>query len=902
MAAQNKNDAVAQDTGSVRLREILLSETASWKREVNLNQTGLTSLPPEIGNCAQLRELLLEGNRLTGLPPELGNCAQLRTLDLGRNHLTTLPAEIGRCEHLERLHLQNNKLVALPPEIGLCQQLQILDIRGNPGLGLPQEITASLANPKAILDYYFARQKEGSRPLNEVKLMLVGRGEVGKTSVSRGLRGGKNAFDPNMKETPGIEILPWSVKCGKDKISVSMWDFAGQEITHETHRYFLTHRSLYLVVLDGRANLQMEDADYWLGLVEKYGTDGDGERSPVIVVLNKWASGCYDLETSRLQRLHPNVRAFIKTDCKTGLGLTELRRTIVAVLDTMPSVRQTWAVSYDKVRQELRKRLEKGGNFLNWQAYKKVCEECGVAEDQQESLAQNLHALGIALYYGDNQRLRDTRVINPHWAANGLYGIVRGVKARPRAGHPGELVVGNAAAVLRAGVANMQGVKAADYTAPEILSFLLELMLARELAFAVPGGKIYILPGLLPLDEPHPGQYNMMEHLEKAQVKFRYLYEMLPTGVMPRFIVRTHPLSDHWFRWQRGVVLAWGDARALVMAERRMNPRVDVYVTGRSAAERQALAGVVRSNMDAIHADLPEGLRGKEQLDLTLPGEQFVSVKELEDLEEKDLPIQVEGTGGRLIDVTSQLEQVQPAQRRRAPRLRVFVSYAHANFSLWERLKIHLAILENARLIDHWSDRKIPPGKEWDGKIRQELREADIVVVLLSPAFFASKYIQGGDEGGARPSPTRQSGNIAYSVGGQSCIDGTQVVERPTCCAFGGWKPETHHKTQVARRWLECCGKGAEGNDHCDSGATERRTVTSVPKKNLENREHRDSRSSFTLDSGNSKSWGQKSRVPAVRDFGHASCYVLVTVKLFVPRGAKPTFLSFVNDYLKRFR
>jgi len=277
----------------------------------------------------------------------------------------------------------------------------------------------------------------------------------------------------------------------------------------------------------------------------------------------------------------------------------------------------------------------------------------------------------------------------------------------------------------------------------------MELMQDRELGFLADEFEkkpLYLLPGLLTLDEPAPKDYDVAAHIKQAQVRFRYLYELLPAGVMSRFIVRTHPLSDDYFRWQRGVVLGWGDALALVMEERRLNPRVDVYICGGTAEERQALAGVVRANMDEIHRGLPDGLKGREELDLTLPGEQYESMEKLEKLEAQNMPVQVmTPTGAQNLAVTPELEQVQPAKARRkgTPKLRVFVSYSHANYKVWDKLKPHLDVLKNERLVSWWFDGKIRPGSEWDNAIRKEMKEADIVVLLLSTAFFASSYING---------------------------------------------------------------------------------------------------------------------------------------------------------------
>ncbi|MFN0080527.1 MAG: COR domain-containing protein [Prosthecobacter sp.] len=742
--------------------------------ELRLADNQLTSLPPEIGQLSALTKLSLANNQLSTLPPEVGQLAELTQLDLANNLFSTLLPEIGKLTSLTLLFLDNNPLKRLPPEIGQIPALKELYLHRNPRLGLPAEVLGPTrrassvknppAKPQAILDYYFAQQK-GTRPLNEVKLLLVGRGEAGKTSVSRALRGEK--FKKEQAETPGIDIRPWELAYpGGEPVKVHVWDFAGQEITHETHRFFLTERSLYVVVLDGRGGQQMEEAEYWLSHVERYGSRKDGEKvehSPVIVVLNKWRSpGPYDVEKRRLQREHPNIRAFVETDCKSGDGIDSLRETICAVLAQMPAVRQEWPLTYFQVRQKLdelvsHKDATKRRHFLNWEAYRQVCVDCGVTDQgAQTSLAENLNALGVALYYGDDERLRDTRVLNPNWAANGLYGLVRGVHRKPFQNKPGQLWQGEFPEVLAEGMEGMskeRGATIEDY--PEerdgvrVHEFLLELMQDRELGFLadeINGKPLYLLPGLLTLDEPEPKDYHVAAHIEGAQVRFRYLYELLPAGVMSRFIVRTHPLSDDYFRWQRGVVLGWGNARALVIAERRRNPRVDVFILGGTAAERQELAGVVRANMDEIHRGLPDGLKGREELYLTVPGDQYESVEKLEKLEYQGEAVQVMTRMGAMnLPVTPELEQVQPAKARRssAPKLKIFVSYAHANYKVWDKLKPHLDVLKNERLVSWWFDGKIRPGSEWDDAIRKEMKEADIVVLLLSNAFFASKYIKG---------------------------------------------------------------------------------------------------------------------------------------------------------------
>jgi hypothetical protein len=113
-------------------------------------------------------------------------------------------------------------------------------------------------------------------------------------------------------------------------------------------------------------------------------------------------------------------------------------------------------------------------------------------------------------------------------------------------------------------------------------------------------------------------------------------------------------------------------------------------------------------------------------------------------LEREGKTVQVvtsDGTTDRPVE--PELGKVQPAEARQdnAPESKVFISYAHKNYKHWERLKVRLDILTNERLVKWWFDGKIRPGVDWDNTIRQQLKKADIVVLMLSNDFFASDYI-----------------------------------------------------------------------------------------------------------------------------------------------------------------
>jgi hypothetical protein len=71
---------------------------------------------------------------------------------------------------------------------------------------------------------------------------------------------------------------------------------------------------------------------------------------------------------------------------------------------------------------------------------------------------------------------------------------------------------------------------------------------------------------------------------------------------------------------------------------------------------------------------------------------------------------------------------------------RIFISYSHEDEALRQELDKHLMSLKRQGLVDVWKDRCSPPGDEIDQAIDDELGRADIILLLISPAFIASHY------------------------------------------------------------------------------------------------------------------------------------------------------------------
>ena len=72
---------------------------------------------------------------------------------------------------------------------------------------------------------------------------------------------------------------------------------------------------------------------------------------------------------------------------------------------------------------------------------------------------------------------------------------------------------------------------------------------------------------------------------------------------------------------------------------------------------------------------------------------------------------------------------------------KLFTIYAREDAQYLSELLGQLRPLELAGRIKVWSDPEIDPGVEWEKEIVQKLDTADIILILVSSAYYNSVYI-----------------------------------------------------------------------------------------------------------------------------------------------------------------
>jgi internalin A len=503
---------------------------------------------------------------------------------------------------LQALNLSGNKLSKFSLSSGLAG-LTDLEIEGNP-LKSPPEETMKMGK-EAVLRFLKELATQGARELFEVKMLIVGEGETGKTTLWNLLQDPNHPVpDPDQKTTYGIKIHEgWEfshLDRLSDKFLVNLWDFGGQDIQYMTHQFFLTRRSFYVLLADGRQ--EVANFPYWLEIIQLLGCEPNVKKKlPVLVVLNEKGNPIaklpYDTETvkddyPKLNIIRREVDFAIKDDGRLEALTKSIQEVLCHRIGHLPL---TIPALWDYVRQELND-LRKSLNHIDTQKFREICENIGITEkQQQDDLSQLFHDLGVILHFREDPTLADFIVLSPQWAVNAVYAIMKHEEIK-------KVNQGRFDYPLLQQILTKEG-----YSAGEQAN-LLNLMLKNNLEVCFRarenGKEIFIAPQLLPENKPPRLKW------KKSPETLRYIYHypFMPKGIIGRLIVRLNEFIESSGKkkvvWEKGMVMQKDNCRAQVQyIEDKKQGRqiIKIEVQGKQAEDRKNVLRDIRQELESIH-------------------------------------------------------------------------------------------------------------------------------------------------------------------------------------------------------------------------------------------------------------------------------------------------------------
>ncbi|MCI5144833.1 MAG: hypothetical protein D3923_04730 [Candidatus Electrothrix sp. AR3] len=521
---------------------------------------------------------------------------------------------------LQALNLCENQLKNFVPPPSI-DRLTALDIEDNPLEFPPPEITKQGSD--AVLRFLQDATAQGTRESFEVKMLIVGEGEAGKTTLWNLLQDPNYSVDEKRKNpTVGIQIKEGWEFAHLDRQNttflVNLWDFGGQEIQYMTHQFFLTRRSFYVLLANGRS--ESPNFPYWLNIINVLGRTPE-EKLPILVVINEKGNRnpAPPYDAAEVKKQYPHLELIrMEVDFKEkGKRLEALHEEIKQILCRqiahLPVVIPT---SWDNVQTEI-KVLQKSANHINHAQFVKICIKHGIVEQQkQDDLSLFLHDLGFILHFHE-LTLKNFVVLNPNWAVNAVYAVLENQDVKNfNQGRFNKKV--------------LQDIWTEKGFSEEEQGNLISLMLkdGLEICFKAAdsnGEEIFIAPQLL--QEKAPANTAWQDNGET--LRYVYDYNFMPKGIITRLIVRLHEDIEgcgdgddccpdyRKLVWKKGAYLRKGGCRAqvrLISDWQHQRERIKIEVQGGRTEDRKHVLWGIREELNRIHRNSFSSLRVAEKI------------------------------------------------------------------------------------------------------------------------------------------------------------------------------------------------------------------------------------------------------------------------------------------------
>lgn len=572
----------------------------------------LQSIPKEISKCSKLKELVLYNNNFKEYPENINLLTELKTIDLRSNYINSIPSSITNLVSLESFRLNENNLTEFPLVIQSLKSLKEITFgksylfkeRGLKNIiknipdwitELPHLETLSVDSelienvPPEILKDGFAAvknfilsKKEADHEvfLYEAKMVIVGRGNVGKSVLTKKLTIDNYTLSES-ESTKGIDILKhpfiFNIAHQGNKIDFkfNIWDFGGQEKYDATHQLFITNRSIYLFLTEAREESNYSDFQFWLNTIKLF-----SNNSPVIIVLSKSDERRKLLPESQYREKFKNIVDFVEVSCADGYEHTivGLKKVIEKAINLLPQTEQKLSNHWVDIRNKLEK-LSLDRDYINYNEYLDICKEHKLNHRQADFLSQYLNDLGVIIHHQHDLLLKKTVFINTDWCVDGMYMVLDDNKIFNT---NGKFTINDLAILWRE--------KRFESKQEELLKLLKEY----NLCFELKDGTGFLAPDLLP-----PDRVENFDWDNKNNLFFEYRYDFMPSGLLSRFIVKSHSFIKDNLYWKYGVVLEYDETQGLI-AEDYIHNKLKISLRGDN---KKGLLSAIRMYIQEVHED-----------------------------------------------------------------------------------------------------------------------------------------------------------------------------------------------------------------------------------------------------------------------------------------------------------
>nr|WKN35172.1 COR domain-containing protein [Tunicatimonas sp. TK19036] len=528
----------------------------------------------ELSELIYLQKLDISENPVKDISP-IKNLHLLKSINLRKTAITDLTPLLGF--KMNFVYDENNKNEQLSPH-----ENEILISKCNNIVTPPIEIVKQ--GNQAIQRYFKKIDEEGADYIFEAKLILVGEGNAGKTSLQRRLVDKNASLPKGNSRTRGIDVVDFEIEPNKNSIRkiIHIWDFGGQDVYYPVHRFFITENSVFVLLASSRQT--HHNFDYWIPTIFQF-----GGKSPIIIGQtchegNKisWNDLSVYLSSPYFNIVKTQALPYYELNLlNKNQGLQEIKKTIIGQVTNLPHYGKGVPKSWVLLRKILLVEATKIA-CISFDKFKGMCRnsdrESFSSLNDIKDCCQFLHDIGVVLWYSNHEELSNWVVLQPEWAMNAVYKIIDDEEIQNRRGN-----------ILAKDFNRLWA-----HTSFEERHFILKKMLeVFKIAFPKKHKKEdYIIPARL-LSIPDQNKWKETE----LYLRIEYEYEFMPRGLvnqlsaeLSRYIVSEKEV------WNNAVNFSYINSDALCqVTEEFYNRKIIIKAKGNDAR------GIIMLVMDALN-------------------------------------------------------------------------------------------------------------------------------------------------------------------------------------------------------------------------------------------------------------------------------------------------------------
>lgn len=576
--------------------------------ELKLDANVLHVIPYCVTQMRTLKRLHIDNSFLDELHQDIGNLINLEELTVSKNKIVTLANvhSLGQLTKLKVLSLKDNGLTALPSTLGiLSETLERLELEGNK-LNYPPHLKEKDAILKHLTDML-----DGTRPCFRMKLMLVGQENVGKTSLLGALKKTKKNIVQAVTKvavkplsTDGIDIENWSfqintpnLRPSTNTVTLSVWDFAGQEIYYTTHQFFLSARAIYLVVWNLAQDEELSKVEFWLQSVKSRVSS-----APIVLVGTHLDCLPKDVNVktvvaklqSKYKKRFPNIKTIAVVSTLTGKNISQLKSDIERIVAQQSHMGEELPQSYLLLEELVEKeRLKRSPPTIAWDEYALLAKSCNIrSEESLKRATRFLHETGSLIYFEEEESLNKIVILDPQYLTKFMSSIITTKHNFAREGilfhihlkqiwRPPEFPE----YLHKQFIALFEKFEISfNLTAARYRKKLIEegVNSSQEPDFYKDGQSL--IPALLPEKRPVELETLWPRFIDGPQYGRRFSFSFIPQGFFSRLMVRLLHFCETNIYWRNGILIQAPDKREAMLVE--VFPHIKVLdVTVRAAGE-----------------------------------------------------------------------------------------------------------------------------------------------------------------------------------------------------------------------------------------------------------------------------------------------------------------------------